>query len=242
MKPISELRKQIISQRGYRKSYNVEHGLSLLNFDEFKDKKIMEVACGKGLLSLLIANYCKEVVGVDILEEEVQAARLNQQKYKIENCTFVTSDIGLTDFEIESFDVIVAEAALHHIIYDYRIGTKLCEYLKPGGRLIFIAEPLGYNWLSEFVRFIRHHRTHAVGEFSLWFDNVGQFASSFSEVKYHYFDIFSHPFKVLELILPHSIFMIVMKRMWQIDELIYKYLPILRKYSPNVNIEMIKGD
>ena len=40
MKPISELRKQIISQRGYRKSYNVEHGLSLINFDEFKDKKI----------------------------------------------------------------------------------------------------------------------------------------------------------------------------------------------------------
>ena len=134
----------------------------------------------------------------------------------------------------------MAEAALHHIIYDMRIGDKLWSYLKPGGRLIFITEPLSYNWISEFVRFIRHHRNHAFGEFSLWYEHIEEFARRFSKINYYYFDIFSHPFKLLELLLPLNIFKAIINRLWVFDKFILKHFSAIRRFSPNINIEMQK--
>ncbi len=235
-----EILQHILNQRGHRKYYNIKHGLNLIDLENLKGKKVLEIACGEGMLSLLLANYCESVKGVDILDSAIESAERNKVKYGIENCTFYASDIFQTDFSNEHFDLIVAEAALHHIIYDMRIGDKLWSFLKPGGRLIFITEPLSYNWISEFVRFVRHHRNHAFGEFSLWYEHIAHFGKKFSNINYYYFDIFSHPFKVLEYLLPINLFKPIIERLWQIDELSIKKIPFLRKFSPNVNIEMQK--
>ena len=235
-----EILQHILNQRGYRKFYNIKHGLGLVDLENLTGKKVLEIACGEGMLSLLLSNYCDSCIGVDILESAIEVAEKNRKKYCINNCTFYSSDIYQTNFDTEYFDIIVAEAALHHIIYDMRIGDKLWFYLKPGGRLIFITEPLGYNWISEFIRFIRHLRKHAFGEFSLWYEHIEQFGNQFSKINYYYFDIFSHPFKVLEFFLPKKLFMVIMKRLWAIDDLIIEKLPVLRKFAPNINIEMIK--
>jgi ubiquinone/menaquinone biosynthesis C-methylase UbiE len=235
-----EILQHILNQRGYRKYYNIKQGLNLIDLENIKGKKVLEIACGEGMLSLLIANYCESVVGVDILDSAIEGAINNKVKYAIDNCTFYASDIYQTNFEIESFDIIVAEAALHHIIYDMRIGDKLWSYLKPGGKLIFITEPLSYNWISEFMRFIRHHRTHAFGEFSLWYEHIAQFGKKFGKINYYYFDIFSHPFKVLEYLLPINLFKSIIERLWKIDDQIIKKFPSLRRFSPNINIEMRK--
>jgi SAM-dependent methyltransferase len=236
----NELKNRILSQRGWRKSYNIENGINIINLQQLKDKQILEVACGKGLLSVYLSFYAKQVTGVDIFESETIEANKLKVEFGRENCEFVCSDIFQTNFENEKFDIIVAEAALHHIIYDMRIGEKLYDYLKPGGKLIFISEPLSYNFFNELNRFFRHWRKHMFGEFQLWYEHINQFGKKFDNINYYYFDIFSQPFKFLEHILPQRLFRWVMGKLWKVDDLIVRKIPRLRKYSPNVNIEMIK--
>lgn len=236
----NKLYQEIIAQRGLRKSYNIRKGLDLLDVEDLKDKRVLEVACGRGMLSVYLSYYAQSVVGVDIFESEIEHANRLKAEHEVTNCEFIASDIIQTHLEEESFDIIVAEAALHHIIYDMRIGEKLWEYLKPGGRLIFISEPLSYNFFNELNRFIRHWRRHMFGEFQLWYEHIEQFGAKFDSINYYYFDIFSQPFKYLEKVVPKKVFLKIFAAFWKLDDFIVKNFKGIRKYSPNVNIEFIK--
>jgi SAM-dependent methyltransferase len=238
---VEQLHKKIVYQRGARKSYNILKGFDLIGLESLKDKSVLEVACGKGMLSVYLSYYAKEVTGVDIFESEITEANKLKLEHGRTNCNFIASDIFQTSLEKESFDIIVAEAALHHLIYDFRIGEKLWEYLKPGGRLIFISEPLSYNFFNELNRFIRHWRKHMFGEFQLWYEHIADFGKKFEKINYYYFDLFSQPFKFIEKLMPKKIFLFVFKAFWRFDEFLIKHFKFLRKYSPNVNIEFIKG-
>ncbi len=239
---IDQLKKEILEQRGFRKSYNIDHGLGLLNVENLKGKRVLEVACGEGSLAIYLSHFAEEVVGVDIDENSIEIATKNQQIFGAGNCRFTASDIVSADLPDNYFDLIVGEAALHHIIYDFNIGKRLHELLKPKGELIFISEPLSYNLFSEIIRFLRHHIKHAFGEFSLWYEHIQGFGNQFEKIQYFYFDIFSHPFKAFEKVLPKPLFRMMMKFLWKVDEMVFRTLPFLRKYAPNVNIRMIKKE
>lgn len=237
---LKDLEKKIFFQRGARKLYNVKHGISLIELEKLGKKNILEVACGKGLLSLYLSDFAHSVTGIDVSESEINEANKNKNNLNIQNCEFLATDIIQSHLPLDEYDLIVAQAALHHIIYDFRIGDKLWELLKPGGKLIFITEPLSYNWFNEFIRLFRHLHNHQFGEFQLWFEHIEQFGRKFSKINYYYFDIFSQYFKILEFIFPQKLYLKIAHKLWQLDDFILKRFPKIKKYSPNINIEMIK--
>lgn len=84
--------------------------LSLI--DSFDGKNVFDLYCGTGTISQVLALKAKHVVGVEIVEEAVDAARENAALNGLTNCDFIAGDV----FEVlsklpaeEMPDVIVVD-------------------------------------------------------------------------------------------------------------------------------------
>lgn len=60
---------------------------------ETKDKVVFDLYSGTGTIAQIIAPVAKKVVGVEIVEEAVAAARENAASNGLENCEFIAGDV-----------------------------------------------------------------------------------------------------------------------------------------------------
>ncbi|GAB0086999.1 Beta-1,3-glucan-binding protein, N-terminal [Sergentomyia squamirostris] len=57
-----------------------------------KDTTVLDICCGAGTIGLCCANFCKRVLGVEIIEQAVKDAKFNAEANSIENCEFFTGN------------------------------------------------------------------------------------------------------------------------------------------------------
>ena len=101
------------------------------------NKVVLDIACGEGYGSGLLATKANKVFGVDISSAAVKHAR---KKYKLPNLEFrvgSTSKIPIDDFYVDL--VISFETIEHHDAHD-EMMKEISRVLKPGGMLI-ISSP-----------------------------------------------------------------------------------------------------
>ena len=75
-----------------------------------RDKVVFDLYSGTGTIAQMLAPVAKKVIGVEIVEEAVEAARLNAQLNGLDNCEFIAGDVlkVLDDIE-EKPDLIVLD-------------------------------------------------------------------------------------------------------------------------------------
>lgn len=95
--------------------------------------RVIELGCGEGALAALIAERGCEVLGVDLSERKISAARLAHP-----HVSFVESDILDLDLPAASFDTAVLAEVLEHVTE--RPGEEMLRaawrLVRPGGRLV----------------------------------------------------------------------------------------------------------
>ncbi|WP_373215974.1 23S rRNA (uracil(1939)-C(5))-methyltransferase RlmD [Ruminococcus sp. 5_1_39BFAA] len=75
-----------------------------------KDKEVFDLYSGTGTIAQLLAPVAKEVIGVEIVEEAVEAARENAALNGLSNCRFIAGDVlKVLDDLTEKPDVIVLD-------------------------------------------------------------------------------------------------------------------------------------
>ena len=78
-----------------------------------KDKVVLDLACGEGYGSFLMAEFAKKVVGLDIDKETIEHA---SSKYCKANLEFITGSMIKVPIDNEKvFDAIVCFESLEHI-------------------------------------------------------------------------------------------------------------------------------
>ena len=60
---------------------------------ETKDKLIFDLYSGTGTIAQILAPVAKKVVGVEIIEEAVEAAKVNASLNNLDNCEFMAGDV-----------------------------------------------------------------------------------------------------------------------------------------------------
>lgn len=60
---------------------------------ETKDKLIFDLYSGTGTIAQMIAPVAKKVIGVEIVEEAVEAAKVNAKLNNLDNCEFIAGDV-----------------------------------------------------------------------------------------------------------------------------------------------------
>ena len=77
---------------------------------ETKDKLIFDLYSGTGTIAQLMAPVAKKVIGVEIVEEAVEAARRNAEANGLDNCEFIAGDVLKVVDEIDDRpDLIVLD-------------------------------------------------------------------------------------------------------------------------------------
>ena len=75
-----------------------------------KDKLIFDLYSGTGTIAQILAPVAKKVIGVEIVAEAVEAARLNAELNGLENCEFIAGDVlKVLDSLTEKPDLIVLD-------------------------------------------------------------------------------------------------------------------------------------
>lgn len=99
-------------------------------------KRILEVGCGGGYVSRLLAKQYKcDVTGIDIYKSNVW-----EELGSAEGLEHVVLDLSKENpFKLELFDVIISFVAWEHIKHPFKVLQECVKILKPHGKLYIYA-------------------------------------------------------------------------------------------------------
>ena len=114
-------------------------------------KTALDIGCGTGEFSRLLAKRVEKVVAIDLSPGMIEVAK--QRSRQLSNIDFQVADVLQWELPDEKFDAIVSIATLHHLPVESLL-PNLKAALKLGGRLVILDllehENLG-DRLSDFI-------------------------------------------------------------------------------------------
>jgi ubiquinone/menaquinone biosynthesis C-methylase UbiE len=110
--------------------------LPLLNISP--NSRVLDVGCGFGGLTLLLAKLCPSVqfVGIDLEPECINGAKSSAAKLNLTNVDFQEGDAANMPFEPNSFDGIVCQTLLIHVSDASKVVGEMARVLRPGAMLM----------------------------------------------------------------------------------------------------------
>ena len=100
-------------------------------------KHVLDVACGEGYGSSMLADLAVAVTGVDISSEAVQHAAATYVK---PNLTYIEGSATALPFADASFDMVVSFETIEHLAGQVEMVAELRRVLRPEGMLV-ISSP-----------------------------------------------------------------------------------------------------
>lgn len=141
----------------HRRSLEMQSYVELM--PETKDLSVLELGCGIGYQSAMLASISKSVVATDLPNESVAdhapgmdaAAKLHQQ-LKIDNVTLIPCSAEELPFDNDSMDMVFSSHVLEHIPNQKNALEEIYRVLKPGGYHVCIV-PVRFEKLYAFISF-----------------------------------------------------------------------------------------
>ena len=99
-----------------------------------KDDVVLECACGTGLLTLPMAQICKEIVATDYSDGMLRQTQKKVSGYN--NVRIQKASILEIPFDDNKFDVVVAANVIHLLDDPGKALSEMKRVCKPGGKLI----------------------------------------------------------------------------------------------------------
>ena len=97
--------------------------------DPKEGERILDVACGVGILSLKIAERGCEVHGIDISENAINSAKRLAERERIA-CEFKVGTAEYLPYPDGYFDKVVCSSSLEHFKDDIKALKEMCMVLK----------------------------------------------------------------------------------------------------------------
>ena len=118
------------------------------------EKRILEIGCGNGELSVWLAENGAEVWGLDISDESIAIAERRARENGVsERAHFIVGPGETTGQPDAFFDVVFIAVSLHHLIVEDAL-KEIRRVLKPSG--VFVAiEPFVFLTMVQRIRLSR---------------------------------------------------------------------------------------
>jgi SAM-dependent methyltransferase len=102
--------------------------------------RILEVGCGPGHLSILLAHdHDLNVTGLDLDPAMIHRANANAEASREgdgRQATFIVGDVGALPFEDASFDLVVSTFSMHHWADPTAGLREIARVIRPDGRAL----------------------------------------------------------------------------------------------------------
>jgi SAM-dependent methyltransferase len=202
--------------------------------------RMLEVCCGAGELALGMARVfpSAEVIAMDRYADNGRAIQQARKQEGLVNARFQPGDVlRLTDFSDASLDLVFGQATLHHLAHDTdAVRREFSRVLKPGGRLIFIYEPLGNNAIWAMIRAYRVSRGQMGDESNVFTSQVEEIAQCFNACEVQAFNLLGYPLKSLGRFAGQSFVGLVNR----LDGVLMQKWPALAPKGANFNVVFTK--
>ena len=99
--------------------------------------RILEVGCGPGFMSILMARLGHEVKAVDGAVGMVEKAKENMRKQNVQVEVCEEDAVSLSEEEAGSYDVILSRDVVWTLYDPEQAFRRWKEVLKPGGKIIY---------------------------------------------------------------------------------------------------------
>lgn len=123
-------------------AHNIEPFDKIIPFTDLRGKRVLEIGCGMGLHSELMARAGAEVVAIDISGTSVAASKLRFERKNLD-IEVHTADAVQLDFPAESFDFVWSWGVIHHSAYTGKIVQEINRVLRSGGQARVMVYHLG---------------------------------------------------------------------------------------------------
>lgn len=111
-----------------------------------KDKAVLDIGCGAGMLTNALAKEGHEVFGIDLSENSLKVAQKKDATGKVK---YAKANAYALPYENESFDVVCAMDILEHVEEPSLLIQEAARVLKPDG--LFFFHTFNRNFLSYLV-------------------------------------------------------------------------------------------
>ncbi len=102
-----------------------------------KDKKVIDVGCGGGILAESMAQRGASVTGIDMGEAPLQVARLHQHESGVDiDYQQITAE-EMAEQHAGEFDVVTCMEMLEHVPNPASVIQACAKLVKPGGAVFF---------------------------------------------------------------------------------------------------------
>ena len=95
--------------------------------------RLVDVGCGDGELTVDLAASVHTVVGIDVDEQDVAAARVRAARDGVANATFETGDAYALGLEDEVADAVLGHSVLEALEHPCSALAEMRRVLRPGG-------------------------------------------------------------------------------------------------------------
>lgn len=116
-----------------------EKWIELINFylKINKGMKVLDLGCGPGFFSVLLANYGCQIIDIDYSDKMLEEARNNAGKFKV-NVEFQKMDVQNLAFQDETFDLIITRNVTWNLEKPVQAYQEMVRVLKKQGHLLNI--------------------------------------------------------------------------------------------------------
>jgi ubiquinone/menaquinone biosynthesis C-methylase UbiE len=168
--------------RGYIKRRLFEE----LRLDDISGKEVLDVGCGNGQHAVFMAMHGAKVKAFDLSQVGIEMGENMAKAHGVEEqCEFRIANISELPYADESFDIVLHNAVLHHILKYPNVREETFRVLKPGGRVIFV-DGLRDNPIYTGIRAVKNlakGNSQDLGDVDLEFKDFLDFCEGFQNVE-----------------------------------------------------------
>jgi ubiquinone/menaquinone biosynthesis C-methylase UbiE len=104
---------------------------------DVRDRLVLDLACGEGYNTRILARKGAKVTGVDFSEKLIELARRQEAKEKLGICYYVLDATDLKEFPNNHFDLVTCFMSLQDIEDYEKAISEVARVLKNLGRFVF---------------------------------------------------------------------------------------------------------
>lgn len=200
-------------------------------------KWALELCGGGGKLAAGLAETFPKakVIGLDFYA--AAGPEIEERLKHLPGLSYIAGNaFDLSIYENGTFDLVWAQAALHHLAHDIGgLCKEVSRVLKQEGRFVLIFEPMGHNLLVAAIRAVRMAKHELEDESNLYLSQFEKMNLYFSACEVQMFNLLGYPMKAVS-----DRFSVLSNSVQRLDSLLFRKFPKLLRYGANCNLIFTK--
>ena len=100
------------------------------------DDRVLDVACGGGLVARAFAPHVRHATGIDVTPAMLDQARQAAARQGLANLSWDQGDVTTLPYADGSFSIVATRFSFHHFLDPLAVLKEMMRVCSPGGRIV----------------------------------------------------------------------------------------------------------